>query len=226
MTSLWQRIQRVFSAQAHAAVDAAEAPAAMLDQLQRELVEATTRARVALNRAMAWRADVAARAERERLACARLSDAARDALAAGNEEIGRTAVQEKQRRQHAGERLEEQLDKADEVVAVQRRQVDQLRARLRELKAKRGALMQRLRFTDALGEMSRPGAIPEDTAEVMARIEETINDREAAASVSAADGIEDDDARTVDSFITQRAVDAEVAAIKAALRKEAGSPGQ
>ena len=110
MYGLFNRVTRVFSANAHSVVDRAERPEAMLNQLQREMVAAATRARLAVTQALTWRRQVEQRLERAMREVQEAGAAARQALADGNEDMARAAIARKQARESERDTLTRQLD--------------------------------------------------------------------------------------------------------------------
>ena len=214
MISVWQRIQRVMGARAHASVDRMEAPDEMLDQLQRELVAAVTQARTAVSGAKAWErriADRTARAGQER---DKARAAAESALRCDDEAMARAAMERVLAREAELEQLATQADQAARLTAKQTAQFDKLRADLSKLKEQRVSLIQRERIARSLASV---GTSTTDMAEpiglVVERMEEKIAFHEAAAEGALEMDIGSEDAG-LDKYMQDRSVDDALAALR------------
>ena len=219
MYGLFNRVARVFSANAHQAVDRTEQPEAMLNQLQREMVQACTRASVALQQAIAWRRQIEQRLERARHEGEEAKEAAREAVARGDDSLARAAIARRQARESEAEALGRQLDQADGVVARQRERQRNLREELRRLREKRAVLIQRSRFARSLRDLGAGiEAMPEPVAEVVQRMEEKVSAEEALADAVTECATETDPGPDVDAFLRNQKIDAELERMKSELR--------
>lgn len=228
MSNLWQRMTRVLGASAHTAVDQVEEPESMMNQLQRELVQAAGQARIAVSQAMAWRGQIEQRLAKLREQTEAAAAAARNALEKDDEDMARAAIARKQRRETELADTQTQLDKADEVLSRHRERREQIARELTTLREKRAVLMQRSRFARSVSSMSTASSIPEPASEVIARMEEKVSMQEAVADsltgvCEDADGLSTDKDTNLDTYIRDQAVDAELAKLKSQMKSQARS---
>ncbi len=175
MISVWQRMKRVMTANAHVNVDRLEAPEAMLDQLQRELVAAVTQGRAAVASARSWERRIAERTAKVRTERDGARAVAKTALKNDDEAMAHSAMERVLSRDAELHQLTDQAEQASKLVARQSAQLDKLRNDLAQLKEKRVSL-------HAVGESSVEMAEP--IALVVERMEERVAFHEAAADVS------------------------------------------
>lgn len=159
--SLFKRITTMFAAKANRAVDAAEDPAEMLDysyerqlQMLREVKRGTVEVTAAKRR-------LEMQAEEQRAAAAKLDTQARQALAAGREDLARAVIE---RKQLALQRLEEferqvtQLEAEQErLVAAEARlaaKVDAFKSRKEVVKAQYTAAKAQVRIGESISGIS------------------------------------------------------------------------
>lgn len=217
MYGLWQRMTRVWSAEAHALVDRREDPAAMLDQVQRELVHALGHGKARLASAQAWLAALGRELRELDERVEQLTGTARRALAEGEEAIAREAVATRRRNAARRERLESQRAEADTVVARLREQLERRKVELMDLRERRRMLLQRARFVQAGGAAPAHGELAEPLREVVLRMEEKIDLAAAAA------GLEEDEPHPdapLDAFAERAAIDDELADLRRQLKEE------
>lgn len=219
MTGLWHRMNRVFSARAHARVDQAEDPEQMLNQLQRELIASVSRSNQQLAAASGWLANIDRQIRDTEARSERAATTAAAAVRNGDEQIARDAIARKREFAKQSEQLCAQRDHAQQVLNRQRRHLDRLKDELSRLREKRRNLIQRARFAHAAVQLGSDLVPLEPINEVVERMEEKVTFAEAASQCSVAlDEGRDTDA--VEDYAEQAAIDTELAELKNAMNEE------
>lgn len=211
--TIWQRVQRVFAANAHAAVDELENPQAMLNQVQRELVEAIIRLKGATKRGQRWGEQMEADIDTLIGEIARLERTAEDAIAGDDEPLARRAVERKLRKQQYLVQKQRQLERAKAQLAKQEDRLEKLRYELDELKAKSRELIQRQRFADVFASTTGTGHA-EPVGIVVDRMQEKVEMAEAACEVS----LDFDEQDPLDQELARQDIDEELRQMRARLR--------
>jgi len=213
MISVWQRVQRVWQANAHANVDRLERPEAMLNQLQRELVAGLATAKTAMAQSRAWQTRLSAQCDELSRRQQAASEAARRALGKENEELARSAIARRQRCGAERGVLERQLEQAGRLIERQQIQVKKLQQELLALRDKRASLLQRERFAQAMQTVTDIQAeMAEPIGSVLERMEEKVALHEASSEFALTDT--DADEERLDDFISEQDVEAELSALK------------
>lgn len=213
---IFERIKRVVTSRAHAAVDRAEDPREMLDQLVRERLLAVRNAKLALNRARAWRKQIESRINEAETAITRYSTVARTALADGNEDTARQALHGKNKAQANQEELQKQLLQSDRMVEKHKTTVDRLNHELSALRDKREVLKQRIQLSEGLRYVETDLLNAEPVDEVLARVEEHAVAAEVAVETITCHA-EDEPEESMERYMRDRAVDDELEALRAEL---------
>ncbi len=221
MISVWQRVQRVWRANAHASVDRLEQPEAMLNQLQRELIAGLTAAKTALAQSRAWQARLRAQLDELARRGDAAGNAAQRAVAQGDDDVARQAVARRQRCAAETQTLARQLTQAESLTTRQQDQLAKLKRELVQLKEKRASLMQRERFARSMQTVTQ---INEEMTEpinlVLERMEDKVEMHEARAEALTDDPV--DDQPELDNYLAQQSVDDELAHLKAQLNSQSG----
>lgn len=219
MNGFLNRVARVFSANAHNAVDQMERPEAMLSQLQRELVEASGRTRLAVNQALAWRREVEQRLARTDEEITRTTEVARMAIGNGEDDMARAAIARKQARETQRSTLARQLQQAEAVLVRQRERQKHVQDELKALREKRVLLTQRSRFARSITKLGVDSGMPEPIDEVVQRLEEKVNAEEALADVLLDDDTAGIEEPGLDSYMRDQRIDSELARLWAELNQ-------
>ncbi len=221
MTSVWQRLKRVWQANAHASVDQMEQPEAMLNQLQRELVTAVAKAKGALAKSRVWqtRLDDQIGQQQGRLAIA--NESAKRAVSDGNDEMARQAIARRQQCSAQIEIFEQQRRRAGQLLQQQESQLDALKQKLAELRNKRALLLSRERFARAVTDGDSQQYMPEPIDAVLERIEDDVTWREAQADSMTLDSL--DEAPCLDDYLSNQAIEDELQQLKQAQQQETSS---
>jgi phage shock protein A len=153
--SIFSRISDILTANLNALLDRAEDPEALLAQVIREMEQSLARAR--RSAAVAIAAERRLRRERDdyRLGADHWKGRARDALAAGREELARRALARKQEHDALARNLEEQHAEAVQSGQLARNALQALEARLAEARRKQRALLARHRTAQIRVEVHR-----------------------------------------------------------------------
>jgi phage shock protein A len=139
------RISDIFSANLNALLDRAENPEVMLDQMIREMEEGLARARRFAAVAIAAEGRLRRDCDDNREHAERWKARAREALAAGREEMARRALARKQEHDALARSLEEEYAEAVQASESARTALQALEARLAEARRKQRVLLARHR---------------------------------------------------------------------------------
>ena len=152
---IFSRISDIFTANLNALLDRAENPEVMLEQMIREMEESHARAR--RYAAVAIAAESRLRRDRDdnRGRVERWGARARDALAAGREELARKALARKQEHDVLARGLDEECAEAAQAGQSARTALEALEARLAEARAKQRVLVARHRTAQVRIEVYR-----------------------------------------------------------------------
>lgn len=152
---IFSRIFDIFTANLNALLDRAENPEVMLDQMIREMEDSLARAR--RNAAVAIAAESRLRRDRDdhRGHVEQWTARAREALAAGREELARRALARKQEHDVLARRLDEEFAEALQAAQSARTALQALEARLAEARAKQRVLLARHRTAQVRIEVYR-----------------------------------------------------------------------
>ena len=219
MTGLWNRMNRVFSARAHARVDRAEDPEQMLNQLQRELIASVSRSNQQLAAASGWLANIDRQVRDTQTRCDRAATTATAALKNGDEQIARDAIARKRNFEKQADQLRIQREHAQQVLGRQKQHLERIKDELSRLREKRRNLIQRARFAHAAVEMGSDLVPLEPINEVVERMEEKVTFAEAASQVTVS--LEDDrGGDAVEDYAEQAAIDVELKQLKNSIDEE------
>jgi phage shock protein A len=169
---IFSRISDIITANLNALLDRAEDPEAMLAQVIREMEDGLARAR--RYAAVAIAAERRLRRERDdnRVRADHWKGRARDALAAGREELARRALARKQEHDALARGLEEQHAEAVRTGESARTALQALEARLAEARRKQRTLVARHRVAQVRAEVHRQlGAGRTDFGASLARLD-------------------------------------------------------
>jgi phage shock protein A len=152
---MFSRIFDIFTANLNALLDRAEHPEVMLDQMIREMEDSLTRAR--RYAAVAVAAEGRLRRDRDdnQGQVEHWTARAREALAAGREELARNALSRKQDHDELARSLDEEYAEARRAAQSARTALQALETRLAEARAKRRVLLARHRTAQVRLEVYR-----------------------------------------------------------------------
>src|SRR5690606_30861542 len=139
--SIFRRIFRIGKANVNSALDKLEDPVKMIDQILRELDQDIAKMTAAVTSQMA----VEKRFERElqetEQIIARRDEQARVAVEQGDDKLAREALIDKKRHIEKRDALKVNYDKAKETAARLRKQLEDMKSRVQDMKTKRSALI-------------------------------------------------------------------------------------
>ncbi len=220
---IFDRLFRIGKANVNSTLDKLEDPVKMIDQILRELDEDI----VTVTAAVTTQIAVEKRFERE------LNDAkdivskrdtqARQALAAGNEDLAREALTDKKRIDEKVVKLQASYDGAKQNSDKLRKQLQDMKDRVLEMKAQRGTLIAQAEAAKAQEKINKTmsGIGTEDLGATFAKMEEKIlkmrDEAEAAQSLANESKDLDDKIEEMTKQTRNVEVDNELAALKAEL---------
>lgn len=214
--TVWQRIQRVFVANTHATVDQLEHPEAMLNQVQRELIDAIVKIKGATRQGQRWCEQMDEEIERLIGEIAHLQHTAEEAVADSQESLARRAIERKLRKQQLLAQKKRQLERARAQLSRQEQRLDQLKYELSDLKAKSRELIQRQRFADVFATAGGQATQAEPVSIVVDRMQEKVEMAEAACEVS----LDFEEQDPLDAELAQREVEQELARLQEQVAKD------
>jgi len=220
---IFDRISRLLRANVNDALDSAEDPEKMLDQLVRDMAEEIRRARGQVAAMIAQEKELAAdKAEGDRMS-AEWQRRAEMAVAQGKDELAREALRRKRDSDENARVYGEQLTAQQQTVSRLKNQLQELENKYDQMESKRDALIARSRrakaqqqVSESLGNLPASGAASE-----FERFERRVRTTEAKAAASSemAELDDDDDFAALDRDM---GVEDELSALKA--KRGGGAP--
>lgn len=221
--TLWKRLQDLLNAEAHYAIDQAEQPEVMLAQLMRDLDAGIRAARSAVVQAVAGQQRLESEVRSLRAQAERAGQHAEQALAAGDEDAARTALERQVQMEDQLADLKPQAEQAATSAERLHQQLGALRQRREDYARRRATLVARQRTARA--QMSIARATPCDSAmenatERMRSLERRVAEAEAltAAEMTVAAREHGSEHALIESQ-TRHAVNQRMAALKNKLAK-------
>lgn len=224
--SVFKRIFRIGQANVNSALDKMEDPVKMIDQILRELDADVAKVTAAVTTQIA----VEKRFERELKEAqdivARRDQQARQALASGNEELAREALSDKKRHTEKRDSLQASYDHAKGNSDKLRKQLQEMKDKVQEMKTQRGTLIAQAEAAKAQQRINQTmsGIGSEDLGATFNKMEEKIKqmrDEADAAQELANEGKGlDDKFEEMLKSSKELEIDDELAALKAELETE------
>lgn len=221
--SIFQRLFRIGKANVNAAIDKMEDPVKVIDQVLRELDEDIEKVTAAVTSQMA----VEKRFQRELNEANEIVDRrdaqARQALAAGNEELAREALLDKKKQVEKRDKLQEGYDRAKATADNLRNQLTEMKNRVTDMKDQRSTLIAQAEAAKAQQKINQTmsGVGSNDVVATFDRMEEKIkkmhDEADAAYELANADKSLDDKFAEVLKEQKDHAIDDELAALRAEL---------
>lgn len=223
--SIFRRIFRIGKANVNSALDKLEDPVKMIDQILRELDQDIAKMTAAVTSQMA----VEKRFERElqetEQIIARRDEQARVAVEQGDDNLAREALIDKKRHIEKRDALKVNYDKAKETAARLRKQLEDMKSRVQDMKTKRSALIAQAEAAKATKRITRTmsGVGNENLAESFYKMEEKIqqmhDEAQAAQELAESERSLDSKFEELMSKTTDKDVEDELAQLKASLNK-------
>jgi len=223
--SIFRRIFRIGKANVNSALDKLEDPVKMIDQILRELDQDIAKMTAAVTSQMA----VEKRFERElqetEQIIARRDEQARVAVEQGDDNLAREALIDKKRHIEKRDALKVNYDKAKETAARLRKQLEDMKSRVQDMKTKRSALIAQAEAAKATKRITRTmsGVGNENLAESFSKMEEKIqqmhDEAQAAQELAESERSLDSKFEELMSKTTDKDVEDELAQLKASLNK-------
>jgi phage shock protein A len=220
-----RRVGDVIGANLNDLVDRLDDPEVMLRQAVREMDDAIAGATAAAARAIAGERRLAEELARRERQAGRWQARAEQAVAGAADDLARRALARRLEHESTGAALREQWAAAREASGSLRRQVEAMKARRDEASGQLAALAARRRAADACRALRGLGAGPDSPFGArgfarFARLREAVElaEAEARATVELHIGAVDDLEADLAAHDDERRVEAELAAIKEALR--------
>jgi len=224
--SIFKRIFRIGQANVNSALDKLEDPVKMIDQILRELDEDIAKMTAAVTSQMAVEKRFERELEEAENIIARRDEQARVAVERGEDELAREALLDKKRHVEKRDALKLNYDKAKENAARLRKQLDDMKSRVQDMKTKRSSLIAQAEAAKATKKITQTmsGVGNENMAESFYKMEEKIQQMhdEAQAAQELADSERSLDSKFDDlmSKSSDKDVEDELAQLKASLQKE------
>lgn len=221
--SIFQRLFRLGKANVNAAIDKMEDPVKVIDQVLRELDDDIEKVTAAVTTQMAVEKRFARELSEAEELIARRDSQARQALQAGNEELAREAIADKQRQSEKRDTLKISHDKAKAAADKLRAQLEDMKAKVKEMKDQRSTLIAQAEAANAQQQINKTmsGVGSNDLASTFNRMEEKIkqmhDEADAAYELTNSDKSLDEKFETAFKNQKSVAVDDELAALKAEL---------
>lgn len=223
--SIFRRIFRIGKANVNSALDKLEDPVKMIDQILRELDQDIAKMTAAVTSQMA----VEKRFERElqetEQIIARRDEQARVAVEQGDDNLAREALIDKKRHIEKRDALKVNYDKAKETAARLRKQLEDMKSRVQDMKTKRSALIAQAEAAKATKRITRTmsGVGNENLADSFYKMEEKIqqmhDEAQAAQELAESERSLDSKFEELMSKTTDKDVEDELAQLKASLNK-------
>jgi phage shock protein A len=182
---LISRINDLFLANAHHAIDQAESPEVMLKQVIRDMDRNIDEARAAVVSAVAGEKQLAAQARQHRGIALDMERKAESALRAGREDLARHALARKIDHERVAVDLERSHAEAGEICTRVKAQLDTLLARRADACRRKDVLVARQRAAEARSRVGRSLAtatIGDTSSEKFARMQHRVAEMEAEAA--------------------------------------------
>lgn len=186
---LLQRLRRIIGANVNAAIERAENPERMLDQLILEMEEAVRETQAKTAKAIAALEQLRRKLDEQRSQAALWEQRAEDALREGKEDSAREALRRKRVHDQAVAQLEAQVERQQEAVDALKESLNALRSKLEEARSRREVLKSQIASAEAQKSAAQATGVTTDTSafdefERMAeRLESRSDELEAAAEL-------------------------------------------
>lgn len=222
MFQFFKRIKTVVSSELNAMLDKAEDPVKMLDQFLRDMGEDIREAEAAVAKQIANEKMLKRKLNDAKALVDRRVEQAEQAVEAGNDDLARRALQDKNEHEKTLATLTESWERASEDVATLREKLDEMKREYRDMQLKKDSLKARAESAQTRTKMNRAmSAISgDDSRQGFERMEEKVLRFEAEAEttedLSEANRTLDDEFR---EFVTND-VDDELEALKKRLGKD------
>ena len=216
--AIFQRISDIVKANINDLLDKAEDPEKMVKQIILEMEGQIDSATQGLGQAMAGQKMAKKQVEAAQAEVASWENKAKAALAAGNEELARTALQRKVALQDSLVKLEAQYEQISNQVETLEGQLKEMRSKLEEARARKNMIIARSKMADASLQVAKTissGSV-DSAMSKLDKLEEKVLEKESISE--AYTEITMDDPVVIDAYEmleTQYAVDQELEKLKA-----------
>ena len=216
--AIFQRISDIIKANINDLLDKAEDPEKMVKQIILEMEGQIDSATQGLGQAMAGQKTAKKQLDAARAEVESWENKAKAALAAGNEELARTALQRKVTLQDNLVKLEAQYEQISNQVSTLEGQLKEMKAKLEEARARKNMIIARSKMADASLQVAKTissGSVDSAMAK-LDKLEEKVVEKESISE--AYSELTMDDPVVIDAYEmleTQYAVDQELAKLKA-----------
>lgn len=221
MFQFFQRMKTVVSSELNAMIDKAEDPVKMLDQFLRDMGEDIRDAEAAIAKQIANEKMLKRKASDAQAMVDKRQEQAEKAIEAGNDDLARRALQDKQDHETTATSLNESWDRAKADVDSLRTKLDEMKREYQEMNMKKDSLKARAESAKTRTKMNRTMSSigGDDSRQGFERMEEKVLRYEAEAEttedLSQASRTLDDEFRD----LVTNDVDDELAALKKKLGK-------
>lgn len=223
--SVFQRLFRVGKANVNAAIDKLEEPVKIIDQVLRELDEDIAKVTAAVTSQMAVEKKFARELEEAEKLVEHRDNQARKALEMGNEDAAREFLQDKKRQVEKRDTLKSNHERAKATSDKLRGQLNDLKARVTEMKDQRDTLIAQVEAAKAQERSVKAmsGVGTNDHSATFKRMEEKImkmhDEADAAFELAGSDKSLDDKFDELLKESKDNEIEDELAALKAELNK-------
>ena len=216
--AIFQRISDIIKANINDLLDKAEDPEKMVKQIILEMEGQIDSATPGLGQAMAGQKTAKKQLDAARAEVESWENKAKAALAAGNEELARTALQRKVTLQDSLVKFEAQYEQISNQVSTLEGQLKEMKAKLEEARARKNMIIARSKMADASLQVAKTissGSVDSAMAK-LDKLEEKVVEKESISE--AYSELTMDDPVVIDAYEmleTQYAVDQELEKLKA-----------
>ena len=216
--AIFQRISDIIKANINDLLDKAEDPEKMVKQIILEMEGQIDSATQGLGQAMAGQKTAKKQLDAARAEVESWENKAKAALAAGNEDLARTALRRKVTLQDSLVKFEAQYEQISNQVATLEGQLKEMKAKLEEARARKNMIIARSKMADASLQVAKTissGSVDSAMAK-LDKLEEKVVEKESISE--AYSELTMDDPVVIDAYEmleTQYAVDQELAKLKA-----------
>jgi len=221
--SIFQRLFRIGKANVNAAIDKIEDPVKVIDQVLRELDDDIEKVTAAVTTQMAVEKRFARELQEAEDVIKRRDAQARQALQSGNDDLAREALADKQRHVEKRDAVKLSYDKAAATSAKLRSQLDDMKAKVTDMKNQRSTLIAQAEAAKAQKQINQTmaGVGSNNLTSTFDRMEEKIkqmhDEADAAYELANADKSLDEKFEEAFKDTKKGAVEDELAALKAEL---------
>lgn len=222
MFQFFKRVKTVVNSELNSMLDKAEDPVKMLDQFMRDMENDIREAESAVAKQIANEKMLKRKFDDAQALVDKRMKQAEQAIEAGNEDLARRALEDKNSQQEQAEQLQASWEKAKSDADSLREKLDEMKKEYQQMKLKKDSLKARAESAKTRTKMNRTmsGIGGDESRKGFERMEEKVLQHEAEAETS--EDMSQDSRSLDDEFeaLEKNGVDDELAALKKKMGKE------